>query len=237
MNKESEKIVKLAPVAASTSSAINYYVLRMKEILHIPTIANIPKKLVFVILGCLLVAAVSFYSLFSVAFSNNFRPSVYQLARISQHSNYAQHDILSNYLNTMTMLILEANPQQIQQKSPVFRAITQATLQELDPEYKRYIILFLQDANLLQISTKEESSLLWGANLSGVNLQGLNLTSANLQGANLENVDFRGANLHGVKLKNANLENACYNSSTVFDHRFQPNTEGMKEIKASQKCF
>jgi hypothetical protein len=238
MNKQPQKIIKITPAdVTDKAAAINYYVLRFREIFQTQNIAAIPRRLMFSLLGVLLTLVVILYLVISGNLGDSFNQSSYQLSRLPQYSNYPQHQILSDYLNSMTRLLLEKNPQQIKHQSAIFRAMTQATLQELDPEYKRYIVLFLQDADLLQISTREQHSLLWGANLSGANLQGLNLQYANFQGANLTNVDLRGADLRGVKLENANLEKACYNSLTVFNKSFNPSITGMKELTTSHKCF
>ncbi|HLO88583.1 MAG TPA: pentapeptide repeat-containing protein [Nostocaceae cyanobacterium] len=239
MKKQPDKIIKIAPnTVTGQVSAINHYVLKCREIFQNQKLEAIPRKVLFSLLGVLLSSLVIFYLLLGGNISNGLNQSTYQLSRLSQSSNYPQPMILSDYLNTMTRLILEENPQQIKHQSAIFRAMTQATLQQLNPEYKRYIVLFLQDANLLQIpAAYNQQPLLWGANLMGANLEGLNLKSANFQGANLASVDFRGADLRGVKLENANLENACYNGSTVFNKTFQPQSAGMKELKTSHKCF
>lgn len=65
------------------------------------------------------------------------------------------------------------------------------------------------------------------ANLLEADLEGADLEGADLRGANLQQANLKGANLTGARLENACLTGAVYNSQTVFDADFTPETVGM----------
>jgi uncharacterized protein YjbI with pentapeptide repeats len=149
-------------------------------------------------------------------------------------TNVHRQAVLSDYLKTMTSTVFKENPQSIRKKAATFRAMTQATLEELDPIRKRFVIMFLQDTKLLKISAQKQVSLLMGVNLTGVNLQGIDFRFNDLQGVNLNHADLRGADLRKTILNQANLTNSCYNNYTLFDKKFDPVAAGMKEVAQSQ---
>ncbi|MEO1377765.1 MAG: pentapeptide repeat-containing protein, partial [Cyanobacteria bacterium J06635_10] len=173
-------------------------------------------------------------------FTNSFEKPAYQLTtgqgNVAITADVHRQAVLSDYLKTMTATIIKENPRSIRRKVVTFKAMTQATLEELDPIRKRFVIMFLQDVKLLQISAQKHVSLLMGVNLAGVNLQGVNFRFNDLQSVNFENADLRGADLRKAKLNNANLTNSCYNSYTLFDRKFDPVAAGMREVGQFQMC-
>ncbi|MBW4667475.1 MAG: pentapeptide repeat-containing protein [Cyanomargarita calcarea GSE-NOS-MK-12-04C] len=190
---------------------------------------EIPKNLIAsIIIAIVSVVVICLLFLGNIANTNSFN--------FSSTTNSHRQAVLNDYLQTMTGILLEESPREISEKSTLFRAITQATLQELDPERKRYVIMFLHDANLLKISSKKQASLLLGANLVKANLQNLNLSSTDLRGANLRAADLRDTDLRGAILDSAKLTRSCYNIGTFFDKKFEPIAAGMKIVKESQGC-
>ncbi|WP_017652334.1 pentapeptide repeat-containing protein [Fortiea contorta] len=243
MNTQRQEIIKLPKVVEATEATpLRSYVIRNIEILKSVIISiEITKEAIIPIILSLMIGAIAFFLLNWGNITNQFHEPSPQFTEFSGNhleltANYHRQAILSDYLKTMTQTLLQDSPQQIRRKSAIFRAMTQSTLQELDPERQRYLIMFLQDVKLLQASSQREPSLLLGANLTGANLQGINLRYANLQGTNLSSVDLRGTDLRGANLANANLTNSCYDSMTFFDKNIQPHTLGMREVDISQKC-
>jgi Pentapeptide repeats (8 copies) len=242
MTTQRHQIVKVQPVSSSeeTTSLGGYFMRNLEDIKTFMSSAETPNKKVILIIGTFIAVAVFFVIIILGNLTNNFNEKIYSFPGFSGNTaltvDYHRHAILSDYLKTMTQVILEENPKQIKDNSNIFRAITQATLQELDPQRQRYVIMFLQDANLLQNPSKKQASLLLGVSLMGINLQNLNLRFADLQQTNLTGADLRGADLRGANLDNVNLTNSCYNSQTIFDKRFEPIAAGMREIAKSKEC-
>ncbi|MEM1395314.1 MAG: pentapeptide repeat-containing protein [Cyanobacteria bacterium P01_H01_bin.150] len=240
MNTQSQEIIKLDETNNTTQSTkLGRYFFRTVETLK-STInsAEAPKKvyksLILLVTFCIIFLAVTIG-----LFHHRFEKPAYQLSgqgNIAAFSDVHHQAVLSDYLKTMTATILQENPQSIRKKAATFRAMTQATLEELDPIRKRFVIMFLQDTKLLKISSQKHISLLMGVNLTGVNLQGMNFRSNDLQNVNFKNADLRGADLRRTKLNNANLTNSCYNNYTLFDKNFDPVAAGMKEVAQFQMC-
>jgi len=108
----------------------------------------------------------------------------------------------------------------------VARVRTLAALRNLDAPRKKSLLLFLSEANLIEVKTPVIS--LVNANLSGAKLYSTNLRRTNLSGAYLNSADLystylndadlsfaylngadlRGADLSGADLTGANLQNA-----------------------------
>jgi uncharacterized protein YjbI with pentapeptide repeats len=151
--------------------------------------------------------------------------------------DYQYHVILSDYIKTIGNIVLTDNSQTKPEKSAIIRAMTQATLQELDLESRRYVVMFLYDINLLKTSSKKQLPLFFGAFLTNAKLQNLDLRYANFQGADLTGADLRGTDLRGANLENAILKHACYNNLTSFNQGFAPITARMKEVLNSRECF
>ena len=244
MNTQPHEIIKSSEASAATKpTPLTTYVVRTIEILKSVIISiEIPQAAVKPLIGGLIMTGVIIFMIILGNITNGANQSLYQLPGVSGNqveltADYYRQGVLSDYLKTMTQIMLEENPRQVKDKLAIFRGMTQATLQELDPGRQRYVVLFLQDANLLQVSSRRQPPLLFGANLVGANLQGINLKSANLQGTNLTGADLRGTDLRGANLVNANLTNSCYNEFTIFDKKFLPNKVKMREVATSQKCF
>ncbi|KOP25041.1 hypothetical protein AMR41_16605 [Hapalosiphon sp. MRB220] len=241
MSKEANKIVKVNEVSAATPSTLSTYIDRTVETLKfsVSTI-NIPKEafgaivttLILLVLGLLLIIG-------NLSNSLNQQTSQFKEFYINTEStvDYQSHIILSDYIKTIGNIVLTEKSQDKPEKSAMIRVMTQATLQELDPERRRYVVMFLSDMNLLKNSSKKQLPLLFGASIAGAKLQGLDLRSANFQSTNLTSVDLRGADLRGANFKNAILTNACYDKLTLFNKGFAPNTMGMKEVLENKKCY
>ncbi|MFN6568604.1 pentapeptide repeat-containing protein [Dendronalium sp. ChiSLP03b] len=240
MDTQRHEVVKLPTVSATKFTTLSSYFIRTIEIFKSIISHQISQDAIASIIGVLIAAAIIFFLLVLGNIPNGFKQPIYQLSQFSGNieitADYYRQAILSDYLKTMTKVILEDNPKKVQNKSAIFRAMTQAVLQELDPECKRYIIMFLQDANLLRMTSNKQPSLLLGANLTGANLQGMNLRFANLQGTNLSRVDLRSSDLLGANFTDAIFNNSCYNNFTIFDKNFQPQAAGMRKVKSSKKC-
>ncbi len=241
MNKQSQKLIKLDQAYIATKSAkLGSYFFRKVENLK-STIHSVqtPKKpfnwLIWPITTCAI-----FLVMIASIFTHVVEQPVYQFTtspgNVVITTDVHRQAVLSDYLKTMSATILKENPRTIRRKVATFRAMTQATLEELDPIRKHFVIMFLQDSNLLKISAQKRVPLLMGVNLAGVNLQGTNFRFNDLQGVNLENADLRGADLRRAKLNNANLTNSCYNNYTLFDKKFDPVAAGMREVGQFKMC-
>ncbi|MEB3218818.1 MAG: pentapeptide repeat-containing protein [Nostocales cyanobacterium 94392] len=241
MNTQSKQIIKLNEVYSTTKSTKlgGYFFRKVENFKSSFNLVEVPQKAYkFLILS--ITSCVMFLLLVIGIFLHGFDQPADQFipghGNIAITSNIYRQQVLSDYLKTMTGTILQENPQSIRKNAVTFRAITQATLEELDPIRKGFVIMFLQDAKLLKISAEKQVSLLMGVNLAGVNLQGVNFRFNNLQGVNFHHADLRGADLRRTKLNNANLTNSCYNNYTLFDKKFDPVAAGMRRIEQSQVC-
>jgi uncharacterized protein YjbI with pentapeptide repeats len=174
---------------------------------------------------------------------------------VDQH----RQSVLSDYFGMVTELLV-TNQSHSKEEFAVLRALTHATLQELDASRKRYVMLFLHDANLIQQGTAatglSPEPFLARANLVGANLQAIplhdadlrqtdlrgadlravDLTHANFQDADLSGADLRAADLRDAIFQNTNLTNVCYNQRTRFDPNFDPVQVGMKEVAQDALC-
>lgn len=241
MNTQSQEIIKLDEDYSTTkSTTLGGYFFRTVENLKstvnsVEVTTNIYRPLILLVTTCIILLAVTIG-----IFNNRFEQPAYQLTAgqgsIVLTSDVHHQAVLSDYLKTMTATILQENSQSIRNKAATFRAMTQATLEELDPIRKRFVIMFLQDTKLLKISSRKHISLLMGVDLTGVNLQGINFRFNDLQNVNLKNADLRGADLRKTKLNHANLTNSCYNNYTLFDKNFDPVAAGMREVAQFQMC-
>ena len=241
MNTQSQKIIKLDENYNTTkSSKLGGYFFRrvenLKSTVNSVEVAKAYKSAILFVTGCVIFLVL----VIGIFYQGSDKPA-YELSAGQGNAaivaDVHRQAVLSDYLKTMTATIVKENPQSIRKKTAAFRAMTQATLEELDPIRKRFVIMFLQDTKLLKISAQKHISLLMGVNLAGVNLQGMNFRFNDLQGVNFENSDLRGADLRSSKLNNANLSNSCYNNYTLFDKHFDPVAAGMREVGQSQMCF
>lgn len=240
MNTQSQEIIKLDEVYNTKKSAkLGGYFFRTVENFKTTINSVENSKIAYKSIVLSVIACVIFLAVTIGIFQRGFDKAGYQLAAQGNAAiagDVHHQAVLSDYLKTMTSTIFAENPRSIRRKAATFRAMTQATLEELDPLRKRFVIMFLQDTKLLEISAHKKVSLLMGVNLAGVNLQGIDFRLNNLQYVNLKNADLRGADLRRTKLNNANLTNSCYNNYTLFDKYFDPVAAGMKEVAQSQMC-
>lgn len=144
-----------------------------------------------------------------------------------------RHEILSNYLDQMTELLLDKdnkldNPSLKVEAQKLARARTLNTLRQLDGERKGQLLKFLYEAGLigeycqvdrktlkpLSCQTSEMQIDLEGARLNGtvfdppVPLQGIDLTGALLLKAKLQGIYLAKANMQNAALTGADLSNA-----------------------------
>lgn len=240
MNTKSQEIIKLDETYNTTQSSKlgGYFFRTVENFKSTVNLVEISKK-VYRPLIVLVTTCIIFLAVTVGIFNHRFDKPVYQLAggkNIVLASDVHHQAVLSDYLKTMTATILQENSQLIRKKAVTFRAMTQATLEELDPIRKRFVIMFLQDTKLLKISSQKHISLLMGVNLAGVNLQGIDFRFNDLQNVNLKNADLRATDLRRTNLNNANLKNSCYNNYTLFDKNFDPIAAGMREVAQFQMC-
>jgi Pentapeptide repeats (8 copies) len=239
MSTESKGIVKLDQSASiKKETKASDYLVKNIEVLK-SFIFNKTRNFAINRITLVVVTGIIIFLLILGSWTNGLNQQIYYLRELSANAeltaDYHRQAVLSDYLNTMASAVLDNNPKPFQEKIAFFRAITQATLQELDAGRKRYVVMFLHDTNLIKISRKQQS-ILFGANLAGANLQGLNLALTDLDTVNLQGADLRRVNLRGANLKNANLKDSCFNKESLFDNDFNPILLGMKEVKISHLC-
>ena len=153
-----------------------------------------------------------------------------------------QDQILQDYLDNMTELLLEKDlrdPQHGADVRSVARSRTLAVLRLVDGERKGEVIRFLYEAKLIghlshrkekYFSSDIEASLvplrpvislshadLANIQLIGANLAGISLMSCRLAKANLSNANLEGANLSFANLSWANLEEACLERANLVE--------------------
>jgi uncharacterized protein YjbI with pentapeptide repeats len=165
-----------------------------------------------------------------------------QKEREQQISSDNLHETeLQAYLESMSKLLLE---KRLREKDPdsderlIARANTLRAFRKLDNKRKKYVLDFLNEAELIAYDTKSDDQpivLLSGANLEGLDLSGTDLTGldlravsltqvnlkdallvdANLDHAVLRNADLKGANLSGAFLNFADLSYADLRSTKL----------------------
>ncbi|WP_315790424.1 pentapeptide repeat-containing protein [Fischerella sp. JS2] len=241
MSKEANKIVKVHEVSATTSSNLSTYIDRtVKKLKFSISTIKISKDLSEAILTTLILLVLGLLLIIG-NLSNNLNQQTSLIKQFYTNTestvDYQQHVILSDYIKIIGNIVLTENSQAKPEKSAMIRAMTQATLQELDPERRRYVVMFLYDVNLLKTSSKNQLPLLFGASITDAKLQDLDLRYANFQSADLTGADLRGTDLRGANLENAILKHACYNNLTLFNQGFAPIPVGMKEVLNSRECF
>ena len=138
------------------------------------------------------------------------------IAKYDRESSIEQlrKETLDSYLDRMISLI-ERNITSRKEPEPALfqaaRAITIATLKELDSNRNRQVTTLLYETNLLQKVTDEANrngSILYQSDLKEAQLKNSFFKNANLESADFEGADLRGANLEGANLTNANLRDA-----------------------------
>ncbi|MGI0479727.1 pentapeptide repeat-containing protein [Geminocystis sp. CENA526] len=264
--KQSEQsfLLKLVKRFQKTlSSFINTIAEAITSSVHIPEVAIGP--IVGALISATTTLVIGFLTISNI-FSEQF---LYRPLQIQDsNANYTleldryRQTILTDYLTQTTQLTLDNPLWKLQQNPYLLRAMTQTVLDEIDGERKRYIIMFLQDTNLLTFNDKVSSPpLLKNANLteaklnnldlSGANFSDTDLTKANFNQANLHkanlhkaklnnasltNADLRGVNFTNTDLTMTNFTNACYDQFTLFDDKFDRAKAKMRLISSFDNC-
>jgi Pentapeptide repeats (8 copies) len=137
-------------------------------------------------------------------------------AQLEAEKERTQQEALQQYNNEMRSLILEEDLRYSPEGDAVrdlARARTLGVLDNLDPDRKRIVVLFLRETSLLS-SYGDTIVDLSGADLRDANLREARLvnTSLGVQGESLtphdERTDLSGADLSGAILLGANLKGA-----------------------------
>lgn len=245
------------------SSFLNAIAETITSSVHIPEIAIGP------IVGALISATTTLiigFLTISNIFSEQFLYRPLQIQDNNANYNLEleryRQTILTEYLNYTAQLTLDNPLWKLQQNPYLLRANTQTALSEIDGERKRYIIMFLQDTQLLTFNNYHNAiPLLKNADLAEAKLDKLDLSYANFSGADLTKANFNQANLHqsilidakltnallinadlrGVNLEktdliNANLTNACYDNFSKFPAQFDPIKAKMRLINSFVHC-
>lgn len=245
------------------SSFLNAIAETITSSVHIPEIAIGP------IVGALISATTTLiigFLTISNIFSEQFLYRPLQIQDNNANYNLEleryRQTILTEYLNYTAQLTLDNPLWKLQQNPYLLRANTQTALSEIDGERKRYIIMFLQDTQLLTFNNYHNAiPLLKNADLAEAKLDKLDLSYANFSGADLTKANFNQANLHqsilidakltnallinadlrGVNLEktdliNANLTNACYDNFSKFPAQFDPIKAKMRLINSFVNC-
>jgi uncharacterized protein YjbI with pentapeptide repeats len=143
-------------------------------------------------------------------------------AQLEAEDERAQQEALQQYNNEMRSLLLEEDLLDSQEDDAVrdlARARTLGVLDNLDPDRKRIIVLFLRETSLL--SSYDDTIVdLSGADLTEAYLRGARLvnTSLGVQGSltpHYERTDLSGADLSGAILLGANLKGAILNGASL----------------------
>ena len=131
-------------------------------------------------------------------------------------SNKQQEDVLQEYLDKMSELLLNKNLHTGQMSAEIIYVAsvrTLITLHRLDPSRKKTILQFLSVSGLISILDLKEADLS-GANLSNTNLSNINLSNTNLSGAILSETNLSGTNLNRATLSNAILHKAILSKAS-----------------------
>jgi hypothetical protein len=178
------------------------------------------------------------------------------LSKTQLTADYYRQTALSTFLSSAGTVLIQSD--RTANQVATLRAMSHATLQELNAERKRYVVMLLHDSRLLERSpdTPMAAPFFAGANLIGANLSHLDLhntdlrradlravnfrqsdlSHADLSDANLTGADLRRANLSNAVIDNAILDNACYNGRTVFDANVDPAIASMKDVPETEVC-
>lgn len=174
------------------------------------------------------------------------REKAYQEEVRRQESERLQQQVLRDYFNQLSTLMLELEGDLKDPQNERIRTLTTAAtltvLREpgLDGYRKGQIVRYLSDMSLINTKPTDESSQQEGsldksqkeneeatislrnASLSGANLRATDLSGVDLRWANLENVDFdtarlKSANMRGANLKDSDLTFADLSSTDLRD--------------------
>ena len=225
---------------------------------------NIPREALGAVVGAS-ITALATLTIAIVNLLNGFnaqldRPFQIQdsLSKTQLTADYYRQTALSTFLSSAGTVLIQSD--RTADQVATLRAMSHATLQELNAERKRYVVMLLHDAMLLERSPETAdptaAPFLAGANLIGANLSHLdfqntdfrqadlravnlrqsNLHHADLSSANLTGADLRSADLSDAVMDNLKLDNACYNGRTVFDANFDPTIARMKDVPETEVC-
>jgi Pentapeptide repeats (8 copies) len=145
----------------------------------------------------------------------------------------AQDEALQAYLDQIGQLLLEKGLRRSVENGGensgearvLARARTLSVLRMLNPERKTNVVLFLQEASVIQGSPLDSDpepiiplfeADLSGTKLNNTNLVGVDLHDAKLIGANLSGADLRGAKLYSV-YEVADLSGADLSGASLSD--------------------
>jgi uncharacterized protein YjbI with pentapeptide repeats len=149
-----------------------------------------------------------------------------QQSQISLQASVDQQQatILQTYIDNIQELLLNhnlLNSNTTDDVAILARARTLTALHGLDPDRKGRLLIFLNEAQLLNTSkaiivlngadltnAALGDSDLRGVNLQGADLYGAALYRANLSSSNLQGADLRYANLQGTNLSSSSLQGA-----------------------------
>ncbi len=135
----------------------------------------------------------------------------------------AQDEALQAYLDQMNNLLLEhdlRNSEEDSEMRTLARARTLTVLRRLDSSDKGVVMLFLEEAELIQTGPEEEGPPI--ISLRGAPLQDVNLSTSDLRRADLSLADLRNANLSlttliGADLSGADLSGADLSNAGLID--------------------
>jgi hypothetical protein len=152
----------------------------------------------------------------------------------------SQDETLAAYLDQMTRLMLEEDLRGPEAGNRTARTLARArtvtVLRRLDPDRRTSVVLFLQEAGLIQGGTQgikgpvgyEPVISLFEANLVGTDINNTNLTGADLHDAKLADADLSsallrdadfsgvfGADLRGADLSDASLSGANFGGADL----------------------
>jgi uncharacterized protein YjbI with pentapeptide repeats len=216
---------------------------------HITTVAHRSGKTFWDLLQLLIVPLILGAALAGVAFklneslqasSQRLQQDQFVANRQLQQNQFAdaqrvaldqqRQTLLTTYLDRMSGLMpaLHASSRRDDPARITAQAQTLAVLLQLNPERKRIVVLFLYQANLINVKRdiseifrpdppstilQLNSVDLSNVDLSGVDLHGISLGNVNLRGTVLSGTLLYESNLYHVNLSKANLKGANLNGS------------------------
>ncbi len=124
----------------------------------------------------------------------------------------SQENMLQNYYDEMTGLLLENELRTSKPAQDIARARTLATLRGLDNDRKSMLIRFLDEADLIQVGSTITIPII---SLDGAHLREADLREADLSGAHLSGADLYGADLYGADLYGADLHRAVLSGAVL----------------------
>ena len=164
-------------------------------------------------IGVLAIPCVLFFASQSYQERVIAREKAYQEQVRRQDSERLQQQVLRDYFNQLSTLMLELDSDLNDPKNERIRTLTTAAtltvLREpgLDGYRKGQIIRYLSDMALINADEKSQIEALDRQEVT-ISLRNSSLSGANLRSADISNADLRNANLRNVNLDTARLINA-----------------------------